>query len=771
MRSSSALLASGLLLLAGALPLRAQETATLQGRVTSESGEGVASARALLRGRALAEARTATADARGRFEIRDVPPGEYVLVVRAYGYRSRRLSPVPVAAGETRSVEVVLVRNPVKLERLDVVTATRELSPLSEIAASVTVLDREEIESQLAVTTDIGEILSQSVPGMAPATETVSDFGQTLRGRNLQVLVDGVPVTTPLRNGQRGLHAVDPAAIERIEVIRGSSAAYGYGGTGGVVNVITRPPGEGSARITSELRLSLPATDLGADAGIRTAHRASGSAGELRYTVSGAAEKTSRRYDAQGDPIPADPQAQGGVADALGTDLFGTAALPAGEHGELAFTAQYYRFVQGERELVTVPGVVGEQKATVEPGDPRSEDVGNENLFLGTRYRNRDVLGGRLEAQLYYGDHLARFPYSGFFDAQSRVVSEKLGGRFQAAVPVGLTPGSSLTWGMDYLRDETAQPLSDGRFFAPPMTQSSIGPFAHLELPLGDRLLVRGGVRHEEIWLSVEDFTTIEEMGGNAVEGGDLRYDATVFHAGAVLGVGAGVDLFANFSQGFSVAEVGRELRGTSAESVEALSPEPKRTDQYEAGLRGTFDRAHFSLSAYLNESELGSTFGPDLRIDRAPQEIRGLEARVGLLPTDSWKTGGSLTLIEGEHDADDDGEVDDPMPGFQIPPTRITAYLENRTLPGWMNRIQVSHVGSRDEFPDDAGFGRGEVRAYTTFDLTSRVELRRGSLRLGVRNLLNEFYFPAVSQWYNFGFAYAAGQGRTVSLAYELPW
>ncbi|MFX7540979.1 TonB-dependent receptor plug domain-containing protein, partial [Acinetobacter baumannii] len=73
--------------------------------------------------------------------------------------------------------------------------------------------------------------------------------GQTLRGRNLAVLIDGIPQSTTI-NVRRDLFNIDASAIERIEVLRGPTAIYGDGATGGVIN-ITRAPGEGPVRFTT----------------------------------------------------------------------------------------------------------------------------------------------------------------------------------------------------------------------------------------------------------------------------------------------------------------------------------------------------------------------------------------------------------------------------------------------------------------------------------------------------------------------------------------
>lgn len=69
--------------------------------------------------------------------------------------------------------------------------------------------------------------------------------------RGIRVLVDGLPAT--FADGQSGLEAVDPASIERVEVVRGpASAAYGNA-SGGVIHFRTlAPPPE---PIRQELRV------------------------------------------------------------------------------------------------------------------------------------------------------------------------------------------------------------------------------------------------------------------------------------------------------------------------------------------------------------------------------------------------------------------------------------------------------------------------------------------------------------------------------------
>lgn len=64
-----------------------------------------------------------------------------------------------------------------------------------------------------------------------------------MRGRPPLILIDGIA-----QNSANGfgfdLNTIDLSAVERIEVVRGPSAAYGTGATGGIINIITRQPSE-----------------------------------------------------------------------------------------------------------------------------------------------------------------------------------------------------------------------------------------------------------------------------------------------------------------------------------------------------------------------------------------------------------------------------------------------------------------------------------------------------------------------------------------------
>lgn len=684
-------------------------------------------------------------------------------------------------------------------EELEItVTATRTEEEPQDVPRSVTVINREQVEQQTRLSPDVGEILGKLVPGLSPPTQSSSSFGQTLRGRNVQVLIDGVPLSTT-RNTFRDLRTIDPSAIERIEVVRGPSAIYGDGGTGGVVNIITRTPSE--ERLASQTQIGITGAlgDLSGDSlGYNLQHFISGTEGNLDVAVSGALTTTGGFFDAQGDRIPPDPNAQGGFGDTEALNLFGKLGVNLGEQQRLQLTFNHFNDSQ-DTDFTTDPSVnllPGRQKARTLEGLRLDELPGNDNTLLNLEYSHENIWGSRVLAQLYYRDYLTRFfPFDGrnFRNLgnqiyQSRVESEKFGGRLQIETPLFNEGAAKLVWGLDYFNEDTSQPVTlfdraafetsrgldfrsiGERIWTPPIELNSLGLFAQFNWDVSDRFIVNGGVRYENADVSIEDFTTLANP-DSVIPGGDLNFDATLFNIGAVYFLTDELNVFTNFAQGFSLADIGIVLRNAPPGfDVATLRPEPQKVNSYEIGLRGQWDTVQGSLSTFYNESELGTTFSAPNEVVRAPERIYGVEAALDFQPSDSWQLGGSLTLQGGEIDLGNDGDYT-ALDGFRIPPLKIVAYVENETLPGWRNRLQALLSGSRDVFGDSTAFGRRPVDSYLTVDYISSIQLGSGTLQIGFENLFDNQYFPIVSQLQINDSAYSAARGRTLSIKYSIDW
>ena len=121
-----------------------------------------------------------------------------------------------------------------------VINTTRIPEIKSNAAATVTIIDQKQIAAMSKAEPDLSHLLGLLTPSMALASNTTSSRSQTLRGRGALILIDGIPQSTPLRSTDRDIRSIDVSAIDHIEIVKGSTALYGNGAIGGVINIITK---------------------------------------------------------------------------------------------------------------------------------------------------------------------------------------------------------------------------------------------------------------------------------------------------------------------------------------------------------------------------------------------------------------------------------------------------------------------------------------------------------------------------------------------------
>ncbi|UTW12703.1 TonB-dependent vitamin B12 receptor [Marinobacterium rhizophilum] len=123
-----------------------------------------------------------------------------------------------------------------------IVTATRTAETADETLASVTVIDREQIERSQAQM--LPEIL-RSVPGVTLVSngglgQLTSVFLRGTSSDHVLVLIDGIKVGSAT-SGTYSFQDVPLSQVERIEVVRGPrSSLYGSEAIGGVIQIFTR---------------------------------------------------------------------------------------------------------------------------------------------------------------------------------------------------------------------------------------------------------------------------------------------------------------------------------------------------------------------------------------------------------------------------------------------------------------------------------------------------------------------------------------------------
>lgn len=670
-----------------------------------------------------------------------------------------------------------------------VVTATRTQTPVSQLTRSVSRLDRRTIEQQSAISRDLGDILGKTVPGFATSTEGTTNFTQTLRGRRFLVMIDGVPVSIPLRDSARDLKTIDPAALDRIEVIRGGTAVYGFGATGGVVNYITRDPVEEQITGFSEAGLGFSTEHPDGSVRWHTTHGASGQVGPIDFLVSAGFAQRNRFFDADGDRIPPDPLFnQGGFTDTDEWNVLGKFGLDFDDDRQRVEIMINHYDIEQDTDFVTSPGdFQAGQKATGVPGDPVGNPARTENTVVNFTYEHRDVMGSQVKLQAYYLDYAASFPIFPPLDAGSVNNSQKVGTRLTIDTPVlPETLNANVIWGVDFLNEKTDEQVvganAAGTASLPDMKQNALAGFVQLEIPVAEIGRISAGMRHEQIWLDVPTFSGP----GGTVTGGELGYNETLFNATAVMYIIDEIDLFGGFSQGFTVADAGSVLRAPASAwsggggSVENINPEAQEVDNYELGLRGDWGWLSGSVAGFFSESDLGTTFGSFGQVSRQEEEVWGIESSIEVDPHEQWTFGGTATWIASRTDLDGDGDLDEELPNRRVPPMKLTGFVEYRPFEWWSNRVQVLYSGDRD--PDGAtNFGTtgapnftplpDEVDSFVIVDYYANFNVGPGNLRLGVENLLNEDYFPVAAQAFGTDSAFSKGQGRNMTVSYRIEW
>ena len=670
-----------------------------------------------------------------------------------------------------------------------VVSASTSRIPDSEAALpnTITVIDREQLEQQLAITQDLSQVLSNLIPSFTPSRQKLTNSGETLRGRKPLYLVDGVPQSTPLREGGRDGHTIDPAMIERIEVIHGANALQGLGASGGILNIITkrapRQDGETFHDVTIAASTALPTRDDG------DGHRASyvfGTRSGAFDLVAGASYASEGLYyDADGRAIAVN-DVQGDLMDAGSHDLFAKAGWTIDAERRLQFTANRYE-LQGNHDYRTVDGDPATGRlATSERGSPEGEGPRNRSTSLVADFTDNAMGGGYFQAQAYWVDFAALYGGSDWGDFwgdgrdpnwwdQSQNASEKVGSKLTWSRGDFIDGRMRLTLGLDWARDTTYQELvvSDLNW-VPETRYESWSPFVQTEWHLGDRLMLTGGLRYERGELRVDDFTTLPVYGSQQVEGGNPTTSEVLPNVGAVWDATDAFKVYASYSEGYTVADVGRVLRGinTPGQRVDALVDlSPVIADNREIGVDYDDGRWVAHLAAYWSDSELGSRLSFDpatgtYSVVRERTEIRGIEGNVAVRAGDADRLGLAYAATEGEYDSDGDDHVDSDLPGINVSPDRVTAFWTRDWTPAISTRLQASHALDRSF--DRRGVEVADFDGYTLVDLMARFAMPVGTLNVGIENLLGEQYVTYYSQSTPRADTYVAGRGRVLTLGWS---
>jgi iron complex outermembrane receptor protein len=418
-------------------------------------------------------------------------------------------------------------------------------------------------------------------------------------------------------------------------------------------------------------------------------------------------------------------------------------------------------------------------------GNPEGSAPHNDVWTVGATYDNYNLAGMKLTALAWYQRYEALFgatnsssfqdptiaPIGTLYD-QSRAFTDKYGSKIALTKDDIWDNRIKATVGFDTLLDNSKQDLwSTGRTYVPEINYTDLSPFLQLEYAPIESVKVSGGVRYEYARLHIDSYQTVWANDRVKVEGGTPSFDQTLYNAGVVWTPVEPLSLFASYSEGFTVPDVGRVLRGIDTPGIKLddySGLQPIVTKNSEVGFRVQQAPFDFEASYYKSTSKLGSRV--ELVNDafvarREKTEIDGVEVSAGYSPNADHKITLAWSHMRGRYDSDDNGSLDAKLDGLNISPDRIIASWSANWTTELSTFLQANWALGK-EFDDE----EKDFSGYALVDAAVGYNLPYGKVKLGVSNLLNKQYVTYYSQSASVDpDRYFAGRGRTATLGYSI--
>ena len=658
------------------------------------------------------------------------------------------------------------------------------------------------------------------------ATET----GPSLRGRPASVLINGVPMNTLLRSNGVDTQLIDNNAIGRVEVKRGATAAYGFGASGGIIQFITRRGDSPDLKFNFKAGLRASEHNLydGLSSEIYAGAGQARSDGLDFYAGFGLITR-GNAYGPSGELVASPRYTTYNIDSNIGYRLSNTSSIRfTGNYyyrdskREYATAGSFAYFDENIDDYVIPSDLRGDRG--YEDPTLESHDTFQEAYIATGEYSNSNILGSRINILIFLQQNTFRNPFlDSTFDTlenqkfalfDQTINSRRIGVRSNMTTDVSLFQKNDLqlTYGVDWLRDRMTRTYVSGydstdrvtvvvpgygsdsygrgivQFpLSPPVQLAGYALFGQANLRAGP-LLLTGGLRYEDSVASSLGFN----QGGFSVPSGELTsFGSMLFNAGAIYDVTGSVQVYAGINQGVEVTELGRAVRSlalaqinagnaVTIESLRAISLQPAKTTEYELGVRGGIAQFKFSLSAFYSNAQLsarsaappGSPPGAIFEAVREPTRIWGFEFTGEYRISDAINLGTLFGYQNGRVKLQGSDRFTH-MTYDRITPPRLVGYID------WTptDRIGFYVQGAKTfsvspfastEYVPFGGDGDGNIRGFTTFDLTARLKAGPGEFSLGVENIFNKRYLDVAVQAFRDSFNLIPAPGRRYALSYK---
>lgn len=694
-----------------------------------------------------------------------------------------------------------------------VVVASQTPKSIADIPATVWYVDNERLNQEIQSGKKLGAVLAATIPGLDASSQGRTNHGQYLRGRPMLVMIDGVSINSS-RKVSRQLDSIDPANIERVEVLSGASAIYGGDATGGIINIVTKKGyGEG---ISGEFSLSGTSgfvtskdRDLSASAALNFGSERINSRLAVAYSQNEAA------YDGNGNAIVPDIT-QGSLQHNQSWDLLANSQIQLDDAQSLDLSMQYYQSQQDSpngfyfgRNLAGLRA--NPKQVEVRPGFVSDRQASTKRFLINAQYRHDNFLGHSLYGQLSYrkeGIDFIPFVYGRYFAASSQNTNVF---SFKGALHKAFGK-LTLDYGIDGYIDKLK---TDKMIFDPrvsmasggllnksykivgryPKTEvSSIAGFIQGEYKLTPKWMLSGGYRYQYLNNKIGDFIADRQQSAialgmgksaDAIKGGTNNYNVGLLNLGLLYKITPQNHLWVNASQGFELPDPakfygqGKYSRRPNAQghytllngsNVSGSRLKGIKTNSIEVGSRFGNQQLQGQISVYYSLSDGSIDYDRQTLLivqSDDKKRIYGLEAQMSYWPSNQFEIGAMAHLTKSRIKSKDGWKKPDIT---HASPSKTGAWL------GWYgaNASALLQVNTSLALSDTKN---RRINSYTTVDLNYEYRLgENGSITAGVQNLLDKQYTTA---WGTRAKAYYSaygtkemfdykGRGRTFTVGYR---
>ncbi|MGI0490998.1 TonB-dependent hemoglobin/transferrin/lactoferrin family receptor [Alkalinema pantanalense CENA528] len=663
------------------------------------------------------------------------------------------------------------------------ITGTRTERTTQESPSSITVIEVEDIDRGLVNTL---EDLIRYEPGVSAARDPrrygFQDFNiRGLEGNRVLIQVDGIrqPESFSFGSTRVGRDGIDPDALKRVEIIRGSaSTLYGSDAIGGVVTFLTKDPSDFLTEIGDDAFLGVKLGYDSANQGLSQTVTAAGRLAQAEvlaiYTNRNFQETTIR---SDTSPNPEVSKSQNWLLKvAYKPDQFNTFKL----------TGEFLRR-DFETEVLSSVGIANRVSTASFLADDQNR---RDRFSLSYEFRNpsSNLFFQTLRSQIYYqsaetietAQELRRTlnPLSGTpnqrRDRQSLYGQYTLGGDLllESNFKTGAL-SHRLVYGLDVsstqnvrIRDGSQTNLLNGAItkqVGPDLfpvkdfadtRNFKLGLYIQDEITAGN-LTIIPGIRFDAYELQPEEDSLFRQAAGS-FQTGRFRDSALSPRLGLVYKLNPETVIFAQYAKGFRAPTSVDINPAFTNPGIYRAIPNPnleaESSDGFEVGLRGNYQQFKFGVSGFYNTyRNFINTFG---RVIPTPGLAVGSFQTVNIEKVRIWglegraeaKLGGGFSLLGsiGYTVGDDLRASGDARPLASIDPVKAVVGLRYREEGDrWGTELSATFAG-RPRLPKTSDLPNPFVAdAYTTVDWTAFYKFNpNASLNVGVYNLFNTQYF-----------------------------